>query len=248
MESVLKSYKEDKQSRQPLRLPKPNITMPKDVSAFKKGTTTLSMKVKDALVLTVDSRATQGDYISTQSVTKYIPITSNIVGTIAGTAADCQYWLRVLGKECRLYELRNNCKISVAAASQLLASMLYEYRDMDLGTYSMICGYDESGPHIYSIEAGGSRVEMNMFSLGSGSMFALSIADREYRYDMTTEEAVDLGRRAVFHATHRDCGSGGIISVVVIDKDGWRCVSRDDNTDLYYGKYQFEQDKAMEEE
>lgn len=29
---------------------------------------------------------------------------------------------------------------------------------------------------------------------------------------MTTEEAIELGKRAIFHATHRDAYSGGIIN------------------------------------
>ena len=31
------------------------------------------------------------------------------------------------------------------------------------------------------------------------------------RYDLTDEEAYDLGRRSIYHATHRDAASGGIV-------------------------------------
>lgn len=31
-----------------------------------------------------------------------------------------------------------------------------------------------------------------------------------YRKDLTTEEAIELGKRAIVHATHRDAYSGGI--------------------------------------
>lgn len=51
---------------------------------------------------------------------------------MAGGAADCSYWERELGKRCRLYELRNKERISVAAASKLLANMVYAYRGMGL--------------------------------------------------------------------------------------------------------------------
>lgn len=30
-----------------------------------------------------------------------------------------------------------------------------------------------------------------------------------YRYDMSVEEAIELGKRAIMHATHRDAYSGG---------------------------------------
>lgn len=31
-----------------------------------------------------------------------------------------------------------------------------------------------------------------------------------YRPDLTVEEAIELGKRAIVHATHRDAYSGGI--------------------------------------
>ena len=34
-----------------------------------------------------------------------------------------------------------------------------------------------------------------------------------FRYDLTDEEAYDLGRRSIYHATHRDGASGGIVRV-----------------------------------
>jgi 20S proteasome subunit beta 5 len=46
------------------------------------------------------------------------------LGTMAGGAADCQFWERDLGKQCRMYELRNKERISVAAASKLLANTM----------------------------------------------------------------------------------------------------------------------------
>ena len=55
---------------------------------------------------------------------------------MAGGAADCSFWERVLSEQCRIYELRNKERISVAAASKLLANMVYNYKGMGL---SMVC-------------------------------------------------------------------------------------------------------------
>lgn len=64
---------------------------------------------------------------------------------MAGGAADCQYWERVLSEKCRIYELRNRERISVAAASKLLANILYNYKGMGLSMGVMICGWDKKG-------------------------------------------------------------------------------------------------------
>ncbi len=38
----------------------------------------------------------------------------------------------------------------------------------------------------------------------------MSACVTSFRYDMTDEEAIELGKRAIYHATHRDAMSGGI--------------------------------------
>ncbi|CAG8720204.1 213_t:CDS:2, partial [Dentiscutata heterogama] len=43
--------------------------------------------------------------------------------TMAGGVANCQFWERELDRHCRLYELSNKERISVAAASKLLANV-----------------------------------------------------------------------------------------------------------------------------
>lgn len=74
---------------------------------------------------------------------KIIEINKYLLGTMAGGAADCTYWERVLAKQCRIYELRNRERISVAAASKLLANMVYQYKGYGLSMGVMITGWDK---------------------------------------------------------------------------------------------------------
>ena len=92
------------------------------------GTTTLAFKYKDGVVVAVDSRASAGAYIASQTVKKVIEINPFLVGTMAGGAADCSYWERYLGMHCRLFELEHKEKISVCAASKLLSNITYQYK------------------------------------------------------------------------------------------------------------------------
>lgn len=66
-----------------------------------------------------------------------------LLGTLAGGAADCVYWDRVLAKQCRMHELRNRERISVAAASKLMANMVYNYKGMGLSMGMMLAGWDK---------------------------------------------------------------------------------------------------------
>ena len=57
---------------------------------------------KGGVLLAVAPRATGGMYIGSGSVKKIIEINKFLLGTMAGGAADCTYWERVLSKQVRL--------------------------------------------------------------------------------------------------------------------------------------------------
>jgi len=206
---------------------------------FDKGTTTLAFKYQGGVIVCADSRATGGQYIGSNSVKKIIEINDYLLGTMAGGAADCVYWERFLAEKCRIYELRNRERISVAAASKLLANILYNYKGMGLSMGVMICGWDKKGPGLYYVDDQGNRTPGQLFSVGSGSTYAYGVMDSGYSFDMTDEQAYDLGRRAIYHATHRDAYSGGIVRVYAMKSTGWVKITEDDCKDLHY-KYQDE--------
>lgn len=111
-------------------------------------------------------------HIASGTVKKVIEINPYLLGTMAGGAADCQYWYvfsqiyqtwlhlslepdldltpepknreTYLGMQCRLHELRNKERISVAAASKILSNIVYQYKGMGLSMGTMICGWDKT--------------------------------------------------------------------------------------------------------
>ncbi|XP_018411611.1 PREDICTED: proteasome subunit beta type-5-like [Nanorana parkeri] len=200
---------------------------------FLHGTTTLAFKFRHGVIVAVDSRATAGSYIASQTVKKVIEINPYLLGTMAGGAADCSFWERLLARQCRIYELRNKERISVAAASKLLANMVYQYKGMGLSMGTMICGWDKRGPGLYYVDSEGNRVSGSVFSVGSGSLYAYGVLDRGYDYDMEIEEAQELARRSIYQATYRDAYSGGVVNLYHVQEDGWKRVSQDDVADLH---------------
>jgi len=75
-------------------------------------------------LIAVDARATQGALISSQQVRKVIEINDFLLGTMAGGAADCFFWEKYTAMLCRIYELRNGEKCTVAMASMILCSFM----------------------------------------------------------------------------------------------------------------------------
>ncbi|KAL8593081.1 Proteasome subunit beta type-5 [Nucella lapillus] len=201
---------------------------------FNHGTTTLAFKFQGGVIVAVDSRATAGPYIASQTVKKVIEINPYLLGTMAGGAADCSFWERVLAQQCRVYELRNKTRISVAAASKLLANIVYDYKGMGLSMGTMIVGWDKRGPGLYYVDSDGERLSGSVFSVGSGSVYAYGVLDSGYKWDQSVEEAYDLGRRAIYHATHRDAYSGGVVNLYHMRETGWIKVSQTDVKELHF--------------
>ncbi|GMM50742.1 proteasome core particle subunit beta 5 [Starmerella bacillaris] len=195
------------------------------------GTTTLAFKFQGGIIVAVDSRASAGSWIASQKVKKVLEINPFMLGTMAGGAADCQFWERWLGSQCRLYELRNKKRISVSAASKILANVTYHYKGSGLSMGTMVCGYSEKNntlePEIYYVDSDGSRVAGQLFSVGSGQTFAYGVLDQGYDYNLSVEDALTLGKRAIIAATHRDAYSGNSCNLYHLKPTGW----------VYHGNY-----------
>jgi 20S proteasome subunit beta 1 len=55
---------------------------------------------------------------------------------------------------------------------------------------------------------------------GSGSSYIYGLMDSLYRENMTREECKEFCKKCISHAMARDGSSGGVIRLVIIDKDG----------------------------
>jgi 20S proteasome subunit beta 5 len=114
--------------------------------------------------------------------------------------------------------LRNKERISVAAASKILSNIVYGYKGMGLSMGTMICGWDKTGPTIFYVDSDGNRLKGDAFCVGSGQTFAYGVLDSGLRNDLTVDEALALGRRAILAAAHRDAFSGGTINCITFLK------------------------------
>jgi 20S proteasome subunit beta 5 len=90
------------------------------------------------------------------------------------------------------------------------------------------------GPAVYYVDSDGSRLKGDLFSVGSGSTFAYGVLDQGYRWDLTDEEAQELGRRSIYAAGHRDAFSGNSCNLYHVKEDGWRYLGNYDISQMHY--------------
>lgn len=210
---------------------------------FSKGTTTCAFEFQGGVLVAVDARATQGSFISSNQVRKVIHINDFLLGTMAGGAADCMFWEKYIAMQCRVFELRNGEPPSVAQASMMLCGIMRQYRGQGLSMGTMFTGSDKKGASLYYIDDDATRIKGRLFAVGSGGTFAYGVLDTNYRYNMTLDEAVALGIRAISSATFKDSASGGVVRIYHVTNNGdWKLIH--DQIDVSELHYQFEQSKG----
>jgi proteasome beta subunit len=184
------------------------------------GTTTLGIVCTDGVILAADKRATMGNLVASKNVEKIISITDRIGMTTAGMVGDAQMLAKYLKAEMELYEVRRQTRVTMKAASTLLANILFGQRPYPFYVQLLLAGTDETGSHLYSLDPSGSAIEDRYTVTGSGSEFALGVIDDLYKEEMNVEAGLKVAYRALKSALARDAFTGDGMDVWIIDKNG----------------------------
>ncbi len=192
-----------------------------------KGTTTVGIVCRDGVVLAADRRASLGNMVLSDSVTKVFQIDDHLALAGAGGVGDILSLVRLLRAEAKLYRAKAGREMSVRALATLTSNVLHGNRFMPYFGWFLIGGYD-SKPGLYSIDMAGGVTEDKFTAAGSGMEFAFSILESGFREDMSLEEGIKLAFSAMKAATRRDVFTGGDVLLVSVTRDGYREYSKEE--------------------
>ncbi len=193
------------------------------------GTTTVGLTCSDGVVLATDTRATAGFlYIAHRHVKKLAKIDEHIAMTIAGSVADAQNLVDVLRYHANIYRLENRTPMPVKSCSRLASNIFFSQRFAPYIAEVLVGGYDQEGAVVYNIDLFGSLNKEIFVSTGSGSPVAYGILESEFKEGMSVDEASKIAARAIAAAIRRNAGTGDGVDVAIVDKKGYRELSKED--------------------
>src|SRR5574339_329185 len=166
---------------------------------IKKGTTTCAISCTDGVVLAADTRASAGFFIADKKVMKIQKVDNHLGMTIAGGVADAQNLVDTMRYNANIYRISNKRIMPVQSAARL-CSNIYLF---------------------------GSLTEEKFISTGSGSPVAYGYLEGEFKENMSVNEAYKVAIQAIAAAIRRNAGTGDGINVVIIDKNGYRELSKE---------------------
>jgi len=191
------------------------------------GTTTVGIKATDGVVLCADMRASAGYFIANNNTMKIQKIDDHAGMTMAGGVADAQNITDILRYHANLHRIEKNEPIPIKSLTRLTSLIFHQNRGYPFIADILVGGYDKNGPALYNIDMFGSVEEKTYVTTGSGSPVAYGLLEEEYRDNLTVEEAKVIALRAVKAAIIRNIGTGDGINVSIIDKDGFRLLTKD---------------------
>jgi proteasome beta subunit len=194
----------------------------------KTGTTTLGMVCKNGVVIATEQRATMGTLIAHKTTKKLYKIDEHLALATAGLVGDLQTLARYLNAEANLYRLKRDSKMPVKSAATLMANIMNQRKFAPYYVQLILGGYDSTGGYVYALDAAGGSIPDKYTSAGSGSPYVYGVLEDNYKDDLSTDEGVDIAIRAITAAMNRDSASGGMISVAVIDKNGFKEIPEDE--------------------
>lgn len=184
--------------------------------SFTPGATAVGLVVKDGVVLASEKRVTYGFTLISKAGKKLFRINDRLGIACAGLISDMQSIARILAAEARLYELENGRIMPVRAAAKLLSIILFNKRTTPYFTETLVGGIDETGPHLFVLDALGSLIEDKYAALGTGAQVAIGIIENMYKDEITADEGEKIAVTAVKSAISRDAISGDGVDVLVI--------------------------------
>ncbi|MCW4005885.1 MAG: archaeal proteasome endopeptidase complex subunit beta [Candidatus Bathyarchaeota archaeon] len=195
-----------------------------------KGTTTVGVVCTDGVILASDTRVTMGYYVAHKQGKKVYKIDEHVGMTIAGSVADAQKVIDIITANAQLYRINMNRPMPIKTVARMTSNLLFSARG--LMAQILVGGFDDTGPHVYSLDPLGSLMEETMSSTGSGSPLALGVLEDQFREGMKLEEALPVIAKAVNAAMKRDVASGNNYNIIVINGDGYRELSAEEKQAL----------------
>ncbi|MFC7154623.1 archaeal proteasome endopeptidase complex subunit beta [Halomarina halobia] len=183
------------------------------------GTTTIGISTADGVVIATDMRASLGGrFVSNKNVQKVEQIHPTAALTLVGSVGGAQSFIRSLRAEVNLYEARRGEPMNMRALSTLAGN--FARGGPFFAINPILGGVDDEGHHVYSIDPAGGVMEDDYTVTGSGLTVAYGTLEREYRDDMTNDEAKEVAASAVKAAVERDTGSGNGVFLAEVTGEG----------------------------
>ncbi|MCH2185815.1 proteasome subunit beta [Myxococcota bacterium] len=210
------SFFELLQSETPHLLPDLSAWQPAAGGTIPHGTTVLSMKYEDGVLMAGDRLATAGVSVASRDVVKVFATDQHSCMAISGAAGPSIEMAKVLSVELEHYEKIEGQALELEGKANKLSQMVRQNLPaamQGLAVVPLFAGFDlrrRSG-RLWKFDITGGRYEEAEFdATGSGGLYAREALKQHWRPEISRVDALNLAVRALTAAADEDRATGGV--------------------------------------
>ena len=189
--------------------------------AVKRGTTTVGVKFKDGVVLIVDKRLSS-KLIEPESIEKIFKSDSHIGCATSGLVADARALVDRARIECQVNTFNYSEDLAVESLVKKICDFKQSYTQYGgvrpFGTAMLMAGIDASGPHLYETDPSGAMMAYKAGGIGAGRNEVMEVFEKDFKDNMTQNQAVNLGLKALSAANENNLKSE-VVEIAIINPE-----------------------------
>ncbi|MCS7119254.1 MAG: archaeal proteasome endopeptidase complex subunit alpha [Archaeoglobaceae archaeon] len=162
--------------------------------AVKRGATAIGIKVKDGAILIADKRI-GSRLLEADTIEKIYKIDEHICAATSGLVADARILIERARIEAQINRLTYEEPITVKELAKRICDFKQQFTQFGgvrpFGVSLLIAGVD-SVPKLYETDPSGALLEYKATAIGMGRNIVIEFFEKEYRDNLTFEEALIL--------------------------------------------------------
>lgn len=178
-------------------------------------------------MLMTDSNFADDILVRRKDHDKILKMGQNKLLAMGGDNADMVQFGEFIQKNLTLYELRTGFPLSThAVANYLRGELARGLREGGMVLLDFLLGgYDKTtGPSLYFLDYLSALHKVDKVAHGYTAMFVTPVLDREWKPDLTEQEALEVMDHCIVAIQKRFLVSMPSFTIKVVDKDGVRTV------------------------
>ena len=189
--------------------------------------TIIGLVGKDFTLIAADTQIARSILVLKDNADKIVELDSHKILGCSGETGDSAQFSDYIAKNIAWQRMRSGLTLNTKAAAHFTRGELAKaLRKNPYQTNLLLGGYtDEEGPLLYFIDYLSSMHQVKYGVQGHASSFLLSIFDKEYKADLTIEEAVQILEQCFHELKTRFLINTTAFAIKVVDSAGVRVLT-----------------------
>ena len=173
----------------------------------RQGSTAIGMVCKDGVVLITDKRIVDSLVVA-EAVEKIFQIDDHIASTASGILSDARVLVERAQLRAQQHRVTYDSPIDVLTIVKDIANLKQFCTQSGglrpFGVSLLIAGIDDTGAKLFETDPTGIYFQYRATVIGEGEPEIEEILKKEYREDLSLDEAIKLGLKALYRVIEKD--------------------------------------------